>query len=499
MTPVTATVVLFLSSWALYVAYSALWRLYFSPISWFPGPRLAALTQWYELYYDLVKGGQYVFRIGELHEKYGPIIRINPWELHVNDPDFYDELYAGGGAKRDKDLLLTGAFGNPESMIGTVSHNLHRARRAPLNKFFSRASITRLEPLIQRCVDTLCSRLENFQKQNKTVAISLGLSCFTNDVVSEYAFGTSYNYLENSADFHTDIHDALMNAGSMFHMLRIMPWSIGPMQKLPRWIMKIIDAKMLSFIDFQKDIAAQIKAIINGTNTSHTTSSHPTIFHEILSSSLPASEKALSRLSQEGQTVIGAGTETTAWALTVALVRVLSDREIVLKMLNELGPLFGSGSGHKRPTFNQLEQLPYLSGVVAEGLRLSYGVTTHMQRSSPDTALRCGDWVIPAGTSVSMSSILIHHNTSIFPDPHTFDPARWIGNPGLKRYLVSFSKGSRQCLGMNLAYAEIYLALAYIVWRFPRMELEGSTVEDVDVVADYFMPVSRTREVYVRL
>lgn len=78
---------------ASYTVYGALYRLFFSPIASFPGPRLAALTMWYEFYYDVVKPGQYTWKIAELHKKYGPIIRINPYELHIDDPEFHDELY----------------------------------------------------------------------------------------------------------------------------------------------------------------------------------------------------------------------------------------------------------------------------------------------------------------------------------------------------------------------------------------------------------------------
>jgi len=60
-----------LTTCAVYVVYGAVYRLYFSPLAKFPGPRIAALTRLYELYYEIVKGGQYTFKIGELHEKYG--------------------------------------------------------------------------------------------------------------------------------------------------------------------------------------------------------------------------------------------------------------------------------------------------------------------------------------------------------------------------------------------------------------------------------------------
>ena len=53
--------------------YSAVWRLYFSPLSKFPGPRLAAMTLWYEFYYDVLKdgGGKYIWEIQRMHNIYG--------------------------------------------------------------------------------------------------------------------------------------------------------------------------------------------------------------------------------------------------------------------------------------------------------------------------------------------------------------------------------------------------------------------------------------------
>ena len=54
-----------------WVVVEAIRRLFFSNIAHIPGPRLAALSSWYEFYYDVVRHGQYVWKIKELHKEYG--------------------------------------------------------------------------------------------------------------------------------------------------------------------------------------------------------------------------------------------------------------------------------------------------------------------------------------------------------------------------------------------------------------------------------------------
>lgn len=55
----------------------AIRRLFLHPLAHIPGPRLAALTWWYEFYFDAVRPGQYVFKIQELHKQYGKPIRAH--------------------------------------------------------------------------------------------------------------------------------------------------------------------------------------------------------------------------------------------------------------------------------------------------------------------------------------------------------------------------------------------------------------------------------------
>jgi hypothetical protein len=55
----------------VYVLGVAIYRLYFSPLAKFPGPKIAALTVWYAGYHDLFRGGQYFRVVEEMHRKYG--------------------------------------------------------------------------------------------------------------------------------------------------------------------------------------------------------------------------------------------------------------------------------------------------------------------------------------------------------------------------------------------------------------------------------------------
>jgi cytochrome P450 len=122
---------------------------------------------------------------------------------------------------------------------------------------------------------------------------------------------------------------------------------------------------------------------------------HATIFHEILAGDLPAEEKTFNRLRKEGMSLLGAGTETVAWTLSVTTYHILANPEIHLKLIQELRPIFEKARG--QPSWTQLEQLPYLNSVISEGLRLSFGVSAPLPRIAPDEILVFREWTIPAG------------------------------------------------------------------------------------------------------
>ena len=213
--PHSQSLILLLFAASLYLVTGAIYRLYFSPIARYPGPKIAALTFWYEFYYDVLCKGRYTWRIEELHRKYGnahelwrpqkgffltlslgPVIRINPQELHVADPAFYDTVYAGPSRRTAKWEYSARMFGTSLAAVGTTSHELHRVRRSALNSFFSKRSISRLEPTIQRVVDHACTLVERSGSTGCAVNLRNFFAAFSADVIGKVAFGSTYGFLD---------------------------------------------------------------------------------------------------------------------------------------------------------------------------------------------------------------------------------------------------------------------------------------------------------------
>jgi cytochrome P450 len=231
---------------------------------------------------------------------------------------------------------------------------------------------------------------------------------------------------------------------------------------------------------------------MDGSNEEYKSSTHPTIFHELLNCELGPEEKTLDRLTAEGQTVVAAGSLTTAQYLQVTFFHLLSNPEILRRLKSELAVTVPNPDSI--PPSQKLEQLPYLSAVICEGFRISLGTLARLTRVAPDRDLVFNEWTIPAGTPIGMSSTANHTNPELFPDPQRFDPERWLNGStrdrSKEKYLVNFSKGTRACLGINLAQAEIHLTIASVVRRF-ELELFETTRDDVEIEHDFFNPFPR--------
>ncbi|APA15993.1 hypothetical protein sscle_16g107630 [Sclerotinia sclerotiorum 1980 UF-70] len=443
----------------------------------------------------------------ELHKIYGPIIRISPHQLHVSDPTFYEELYSQHKI-RHKYTYFLDRFQLPTSAFGTVDHKLHRERRAALNKYLSKQTIAKLEPMLLDMLDKLCGRIEEFREKREVLDMRIVYQCFITDVITLYALNRSWNHLD-SPDFSPLWVETIAETVKLGHLLTQFPILLPIALNLPRWFLKLTKPGFALLMDFRKAIEIDTKNILEGNykfNPDKGNGLDQTIVHAILESDeIPPSEKEFKRLFEEAFVLIGAGSDTVANMLTNTHFHLLDNPQHLKTLREELKKAMPDQ--YARACLKDLEGLPFLNAVVNEGLRLSYGVSTRLPRISPYEVMMYKDWEIPAGTPVSMTSVYMHQNPSIFPNPLTFNPYRWLTSsssssssstptqsPILKldttheKYLVAFSKGSRSCAGINLAKAEILLTIATIFRRYEVQGLVETDRRDVDVKRDLFLP-----------
>lgn len=149
-----------------------------------------------------------------------------------------------------------------------------------------------------------------------------------------------------------------------------------------------------------------------------------------------------------------AGHETTAstaaWAL-FWLDRNASARETVLA---ELAATDDDGF--------DTEHTPMLQAVVQETLRITPPVPAAGNRVAPK---ECPHGSLPTGAVLTPSIYLAHHRAESFPDPHRFDPGRFLGERVPADRYFPFGGGTRHCLGSQLGQAEVRMLVAALLRR----------------------------------
>ncbi|KAI1116506.1 cytochrome P450 [Nemania sp. NC0429] len=493
--------VLVFSAGILYSVAVVVYRLYFHPLAKFPGPKLAAATGWYETYHELKgPGGQFMYQLDKLHEEYGPVVRLSPHEVHIRDVAWVDTLLASPAQGiRDKYTPAAVQAGSGKGVFGTSAHNTHRRRRAALNPLFSKSCATNAEGLIYDKIGLVLQRMDAHIARDGYVDTQMIYTAFTSDVVYEYCFGKPFGLLDDETKME-EWHDCLAALKVTIPYARQFNWIMTLSQQMPIAVMRAVSPRlarvgaMYQDMDVQAQQAIQEHEQVGKNGQALPFQRNPrekfAVFRTLLQNDgLPPHEKIYDRISHEGVTVLAAGGETGSATLMMATYFILSDKgDILARLREEVGPLMSNGVS--RPSVAELERLPWLTAVVKEALRIST-VTARLTRVAPDEALRFGDWVMPAGTAVSMTPREISFNPELFPSPREFRPERWLpSNPNLdrcNRYFVAFSKGSRMCLGLNLAWAELYIAIATI-FCCRDFELYDTVRErDVDFTRDCFV------------
>ncbi|KAF0329989.1 toxin biosynthesis cytochrome p450 [Colletotrichum asianum] len=176
-------------------------------------------------------------------------------------------------------------------------------------------------------------------------------------------------------------------------------------------------------------------------------------------------------------TFIVAGSETTATMLSGTIYLLCQNRAILERLTALVRTKFPSEANL---TLVNLQQHEYLNAVLQEGLRLYPPAPDNLFRVTPETGgYVMGDLLLPK-TSLTVNLWAANRSSENFHRPLEFVPERWLKDAPVefrqddKNVMRPFSVGPRDCLGKNLAWAEMRMILAYLVWNFD-LELQSDS------------------------
>ncbi|KAJ5292490.1 uncharacterized protein N7443_008443 [Penicillium atrosanguineum] len=407
---------------AAYLLWIILYNLYISPLSKYPGPKLAACTNLPNLYWTST--GQYHYKLKDLHDKYGDVVRAGPQTLVYRTPQAWKDIYShrkSGTSSylKDPKFYLQGPRG--PSILNANDADHSRTRRL-LSHAFSEKALRDQEALIQSYVDMLINRLQGeIASSRKVVDMSQWYNFTTFDIIGDLAFGEPFDCLKNS-QYHPWVK---MLFSSMKVLALRRPLAIYPF--LAPIVSGLMPKRLVKMREEHFALTAE-----KVHRRLETKTDRPDFMAYILrvddDRSLTARE-----MEANAAILIMAGSETTASLLSGFTFYALTNAGVWKKLVEEVRGAFGS---YDEIDFKEV--------------------------------------------SVSGAHYSTYHTESLFTDADSFIPERWLENRD-KRFesdcrtaLQAFSLGPRNCLGRNLAYAEMRLIAAKMLWSFD-MTLDESS------------------------
>ncbi|KIW74712.1 hypothetical protein Z517_11482 [Fonsecaea pedrosoi CBS 271.37] len=424
-----------------------------------PGPFLAALTDFWFVY-RFWTGTNFAQLTTELHDKYGPVVRLGPNRVIFSKPSAVPVIY------RTTDVMPKSSFYLPlrvmirgreiTSFVSILDEKRMSAVKRLLLGNFTMSSFLRQEAELDHTISSLVSYLD---KTKTDIAIGTTMGYWAFDSISRIALTEDQAFLSHQQDFGNTIGGAAD---------RITHWHFwAAIPTLERWLFKNPIMQRLETSSMLGALAAQRlqKRLREEKQLKNQV--------DLLGKYLAASRRAPELVKTND--VVGflvstmhAGSETTGQTTAAILVTLLQHPEKMAKLEAEIL----SAALSDVPQFSEVQSLPYLDSVIRESLRANRARTTMLERTVPNPGATIDGAWIPGGTNVSVSTAVLNRDTEIYgPDPEQFLPERWIGisDEELRRRDhadLSFSAGRRICIGRNLAMIEMKKVIARLIKTF---------------------------------
>ncbi|KAI0529885.1 cytochrome P450 [Xylaria digitata] len=442
----------------VYLASHAIYNRFFHPLSKYPGPFSHHISYLPRAYASI--RGKLGFHVASLHKQYGPAVRITPNELAFSSPQAWRDIYGHkktGEPEFPKSELFYRVFTFLPLAIINADRDEHALLRRQLSHGFSDRSMKEQEPIIGSYVNLLVRRIrENLDKApNAPLNMVQWLNWTAFDIIGDLGFGAAggFGCLEQS-DYHPWVRIITENLRQSAMMQALS--NIG-LRDAIQWIAKRRSAAGSQHrAILQEKVAERLKL----------GASRPD-FLEGLIRKKEELNLDMGRLNMNASLIVIAGSETTSTLLCGTLFLLTTNLEVLRKLENEVRTTFQSDD---EITLTSVNQLSYMLAVLNEALREYPPVVIGLPRVAPVGGGVVDGSPVPEGTIVSVFQWAINHDERFWKDPFKFAPERFLNDEKYKTdqldAMQPFGIGPRNCIGQNLAYAEMRLVLAKLVYNF---------------------------------
>ncbi|KAG8164043.1 hypothetical protein KVR01_005961 [Diaporthe batatas] len=442
------------------------YNLFFHPLRAVPGPLLSRATPWpWALRQSF---GVQAFYTHRQHAKYGPVVRIGPNHLTFTDPRAWKDIYGHrtGGEKDGHQLEMSksSATAHPISALPTTIINSdkeeHQRLRRALSHGFSDAAIRSQEPLIMKHVGKMISGLKDRCQEGKPLNMEAWYNWTTFDVVGELVFGLSFGCLDKF-EYNPWVHsmlEAIKYGASMSAMVYV------GSSALVNLFFRFVGSKHLKQLNKYTNDMVVSRLNLNQERND--------LFEGMVKKQAEW-KMSFEKLSANAEILVLAGSETTATLLSGCTYLLLTNPDKMEKLKHEVRSSFRS---EHEITASSVNNLTYMLANLNEALRLYPPVTSSLIRVVPKGGDRIADLWVPEGTMVECQHWSMNHSAENWADPWEFKPERFLEDvPGNKmEALQAFSVGPRNCIGRNLAYVEMRIILARLIYNFDLRLSEDS-------------------------
>jgi len=208
-------------------------------------------------------------------------------------------------------------------------------------------------------------RFATAHQEQSIMRLDDAFSALASDVITQYAFGKSWNFLDDK-DFRRDIRSAITETANAIHINRFFPLVPRALKMVPKWLVCKIQPGKVGVFEFMKSIyefTAQSMKVAESSADGKQQSKRGTIFEKLTDPTLPTEERTLARVHDESGVILQAGTESIGRSLTISAFHLAHQPSMREKLREELRSILPTPTS--TATWAQLEQLPYLVGITS--------------------------------------------------------------------------------------------------------------------------------------